>query len=101
MGVKLLESYMLGDMKALYFLDDEKRLAELMLLPAEMEPLTWTEKHQEIDALIQLKTGTFRKEIPCRCRAERQRWEVACRPFGLILCGPPQAPVSPSPQFTL
>lgn len=55
MGVKLLESYMLGDMKALYFLDDEKRLAELMLLPAEMEPLTWTEKHQEIDALIQLK----------------------------------------------
>ena len=39
MGVKLLESYMLGDMKALYFLDDEKRLAELMLLPAEMEPL--------------------------------------------------------------
>ena len=46
---------MLGDMKALYFLDDEKRLAELMLLPAEMEPLTWTEKHQEIDALIQLK----------------------------------------------
>ena len=55
MGVKLLESYVLGDMKALYFLDDEKRLAELMLLPAEMEPLTWTEKHQEIDALIQLK----------------------------------------------
>ena len=55
MGAKLLESYMLGDMKALYFLDDEKRLAELMLLPAEMEPLTWTEKHQEIDALIQLK----------------------------------------------
>lgn len=31
MGVKLLESYVLGDMKALYFLDDEKRLAELML----------------------------------------------------------------------
>ena len=55
MGVKLLESYVLGDMKALYFLDDEKRLAELMLLPAEMEPLPWTEKHQEIDALIQLK----------------------------------------------
>ena len=31
MGVKLLESYVLGDMKALYFLDEEKRLAELML----------------------------------------------------------------------
>ena len=38
MGVKLLESYVLGDMKALYFLDEEKRLAELMLLPDGMEP---------------------------------------------------------------
>ena len=55
MGVKLLESYVLGDMKALYFLDEEKRLAELMLLPDGMEPVGWEEKHQEIDALIQLK----------------------------------------------
>ena len=55
MGVKRLESYVLGDMKALYFLEEEKHLVELMLLPEGMEPVEWSKKHQEIDSLIQLK----------------------------------------------
>lgn len=55
MGVTLMNSYVLGDMKALYFLDEEKRLAELMLLPEDMEPVSWHEKRQETDSLLQLK----------------------------------------------
>ncbi|BBF45383.1 alpha-galactosidase [Lachnospiraceae bacterium KM106-2] len=53
--VKQLNSYELGDMQAIYFLDEQTDQVELMLLPQGMEPLDWNEKNQNIDSLVQLK----------------------------------------------
>jgi len=55
MSVVLLNKYQLGDMRAEYYLDEEKGIAGWMLLPACMEGLKWEEKNQEIDSLVQLK----------------------------------------------
>jgi len=55
MGVVLLNEYALGDMKACYYLDREREMAELMLLPADMAAVKWEDKNQEIDSLVQLK----------------------------------------------
>lgn len=45
----------LGDMQALYYLDETSGNMELMLLPVGMEPLSFAEKHKNIDSLVQLK----------------------------------------------
>lgn len=55
MAVVTLKDYVLGDMTAHYVLDEEKKLAELMLLPAGMECPAWEAKNQTVDSLIQLK----------------------------------------------
>lgn len=55
MVVVTLKDYALGDMTAHYVLDEEKKLAELMLLPAGRECPAWEDKNQNVDSLIQLK----------------------------------------------
>lgn len=45
----------LGDMQALYYLDETSGNMELVLIPVGMEPLSFAEKHKNIDSLVQLK----------------------------------------------
>ena len=52
--VTVLNSYDLGDMKVSYYIDNETKMVELMLLPDGLEQLKWKMKKQKIDALVQL-----------------------------------------------
>lgn len=45
----------LGDMQALYYLEQETGNMELMLLPEGMEPLPYEEKNHRVDSLVQVK----------------------------------------------
>lgn len=51
----LLKKYRLGDMQALYFMDDDIKNVELIMLPENVEPLPWNSKNQVIDSLVQIK----------------------------------------------
>lgn len=53
--VVLLKEYQLGDMRALYYIDRETKNVELIMLPDGVKPLSWDEKNQVIDSLIQIK----------------------------------------------
>ena len=53
--VTLLKQYLLGDMQALYYIDEETKNVELMLLPENICPQPWDKKKQEIDSLVQLQ----------------------------------------------
>ena len=53
--VTLLKQYLLGDMQALYYMDEETKNVELMLLPENICPQPWDKKKQEIDSLVQLQ----------------------------------------------
>lgn len=53
--VVLLNEYRLGDMRALYYVGHETKNVELMLLPDDVKPLSWDEKKQVVDSLIQIK----------------------------------------------
>lgn len=55
--VVLLNKYLLGDMECYYYLDEETKLVELIVVPEGMNPLDWKEKKQEIDSLVQLKVA--------------------------------------------
>ena len=55
MGLKIVNDYELGDMRAVYLLDEERQLVELLLLPEGKEILPLEQKQQNIDPLIQLK----------------------------------------------
>ena len=39
MGLKIANEYELGDMRAMYLLDEEKQLVELLLLPKGKDPM--------------------------------------------------------------
>ncbi len=54
-SVSLLKQYQMGDMIARYYLDDDTKNVELMLLPENIETLSWEEKNQVVDSLVQLK----------------------------------------------
>lgn len=45
----------LGDMQALYYLEEETGNMELMLLPEGTEPLPFEQKHKKADNLVQVK----------------------------------------------
>lgn len=45
----------LGDMQALYYLEEETGNMELMLLPEGTEPLPFEQKHKKADSLVQVK----------------------------------------------
>lgn len=53
--VSLLEEYHFGDMLIQYYIDNEARNVELMLLPENRLPVVWDRKKQVIDSLVQLK----------------------------------------------
>lgn len=53
--VALLKQYEFGDMLVQYYMDDETRNVELMLLPENATPLSWECKKQGVDSLVQLK----------------------------------------------
>lgn len=53
--VQLLNKYQLGDMQCLYYIEEESKNVEWMLLPGKMEPLSWESKRQAIDSLVQIK----------------------------------------------
>lgn len=51
----LKHSFELGDMQALYYLEEETGTVELMLLPEGTKPLPFEQKHTKADSLVQLK----------------------------------------------
>ena len=53
MGVSLYRTVKMGDMQALYFLEETERHMSLMLLPEGMEPVPWENKKQAADSLVQ------------------------------------------------
>lgn len=53
--VSLLKEYQLGDMLIKYYIDNETKNVEIMLLPENTVPLRWEAKRQAIDSLVQLK----------------------------------------------
>lgn len=55
--VVLLNRYLLGDMECFYYLDDETKAVELIIVPEGMELPDWKEKRQEIDSLVQIKAA--------------------------------------------
>lgn len=55
--VALLNKYLLGDMECHYYLDDETKAVELVLVPSGMELLCWKEKKQVVDSLVQIKAA--------------------------------------------
>jgi len=55
MSIKLLKEHYFGDMKAHYMIDEDTKNIELLLIPAESEPVAWEMKKQGIDSLVQLK----------------------------------------------
>ena len=57
MGLKIANEYELGDMRAMYLLEEEKQLVELLLLPKSKEILPLEQKQQNVDPLIQLKVA--------------------------------------------
>ena len=52
MGVSLYRTVKMGDMQALYFLEETERHMSLMLLPEGMEPVPWENKKQAADSLV-------------------------------------------------
>ena len=53
--VTLLNKYILGDMRCEYYIDQDTRNVELIIVP-ESEPTTeWEKKNQKIDSLLQIK----------------------------------------------
>ncbi|OYO90895.1 hypothetical protein CG709_13000 [Lachnotalea glycerini] len=55
MKVILLNEYLFGDMKVMYFIDNETKNVELMLVPIDTQIVNWDEKKQSVDSLVQLK----------------------------------------------
>lgn len=55
MNVILHSRVALGDMEACTWLDADTGAAGLMLIPAGMDPLPFSAKHQNIDSMVQLK----------------------------------------------
>ena len=53
MGVSLYRTVKMGDMQALYFLEETERHMSLTLLPEGMEPVPWENKKQAADSLVQ------------------------------------------------
>jgi alpha-galactosidase len=53
--VLLLKEYHFGDMLVQYYIDNETKNVELMLLPEDTVPVAWSEKKQAADSLVQLK----------------------------------------------
>ena len=53
--VVLLNEYRLGDMRALYYVGHETKNVELMLLPDDVKQVSWDEKKQVVDSLVQIK----------------------------------------------
>lgn len=51
----LKHKILLGDMQALYYLEEETDNMELMLLPADRKPLPFETKHTKADSLVQVK----------------------------------------------
>lgn len=52
--VKELNRYLFGDMKAVYYIDEDKRV-ELMLIPSDRKEMNFGDKNQSIDSLVQIK----------------------------------------------
>lgn len=53
MGVSLYRTVKMGDMQALYFLEETERHMSLTLLPEGIEPVPWEDKKQAADSLVQ------------------------------------------------
>lgn len=53
--IKEYETYKLGDMQAVYFLEEETRNMELLLLPAGMEYREEEKEKNDMDSLVQIK----------------------------------------------
>ena len=89
-NIVLLNKYQLGDMQVLYYIDNEMKNVELMMLPDSSNPLPWDHKRQVIDSLVQLKLagdvyqggyaggGTLRQgETVSRFQYDNQNYESA------------------------
>ena len=55
--MQILKEYCLGDMKARYVTDEEKKQVGLRLLPAGMPESALREKKEQLDSLVQLKVA--------------------------------------------
>ncbi|MHB8130008.1 MAG: glycoside hydrolase family 36 protein [Mobilitalea sp.] len=55
MKTTVLNEYHFGDMICKYYIDNETKNVELMLLPAGKKPVDWERKNQAVEALVQLK----------------------------------------------
>ncbi|MBE5871520.1 MAG: alpha-galactosidase [Lachnospiraceae bacterium] len=53
--VELLQKYVFGDMECRYYIDKETGGVELILVPANSSIVSWEEKKQTVDSLVQLK----------------------------------------------
>lgn len=53
--VTVLQKYIMGDMQCFYYIDEDSRNVELMLLPENCSPMEYDQKKQYIDSLVQIK----------------------------------------------